>query len=226
MNFKGYEYYWDSSSVSGKQKLVYTDKKKNFEVKYFDEVFITDSIKIAKGYYIPPEYSVLADKIILHGIKPDFILERDTALVVTRYKFKDVKFSETPYEGRQSVTFDYFVYSELVIIPKGSYLFLTKQKSARVLTHLLEPKSADSFVQWGFMNQIFEQKEYYEDYVMEKLAEEMLANDSELKKEFEEKLMTDEVFKNNPQARLDFFYERSPYPDKQHNVYPIFRIEN
>jgi hypothetical protein len=89
----------------------------------------------------------------------------------------------------------------------------------------LEPKSADSFVQWGFMNQIFEQKEYYEDYVMEKLAEEMLKNNPELKKEFEEKLKTDEAFRNNPRARLDFFYERSPYPDKQLNVYPIMRID-
>ncbi|MCK7523764.1 MAG: hypothetical protein MZV64_42150 [Ignavibacteriales bacterium] len=90
---------------------------------------------------------------------------------------------------------------------------------------MLEPKSADSFVQWGFMNQIFEQKEYYEDYVMEKLAEEMLENDPEIKKEFEEKLKTDEAFRNSSKARLDFFYERSPYPDKQLNVYPILRIE-
>jgi hypothetical protein len=80
-------------------------------------------------------------------------------------------------------------------------------------------------VQWGFMNQIFEQKEYYEDYVMEKLAEEMLENDAELKKEFEEKLISDENFRNSSKARLDFFYEKSPYPDKQLNVYPILRVE-
>jgi len=43
--------------------------------------------------------------------------------------------------------------------------------------------------------------------------------------EFEEKLTTDENFRNNPKARLDFFYERSPYPDKQLNIYPILRIE-
>ena len=145
--------------------------------------------------------------------------------MVTRYKFKDVKFSETSYEGRQTVTFSYDTYSEEVIIPKGSYLFLTDQRSTRILTHLLEPKSADSFVQWGFMNQIFEQKEYYEDYVMEKLAEEMLANDPELKKEFEEKLKSDKAFRNSSKARLDFFYDRSPYPDKQLNVYPIMRID-
>ena len=60
---------------------------------------------------------------------------------------------------------------------------------------------------------------------MEKLAEEMLKNNPELKKQFEEKLKSDEAFSNSSKARLDFFYDRSPYPDKQLNVYPILRIE-
>jgi murein tripeptide amidase MpaA len=224
-NFKGYEYYWDSSTVSGAKKLVYSDHKKDFEVKYFNDIVVSDTIKVAKGYYIPPEYSFLADKLRLHGLNSILIEDELKDVEVTRYKFKDVKFAESPYEGRQSVTFNYDTYTEEVNIPEGSFFFLTDQRTAKVLTHLLEPKSSDSFLQWGFMNQIFEQKEYYEDYVMEKLAEEMLENDPELKKEFEEKLKTDEAFRNNPRARLDFFYERSPYPDKQLNVYPILRIE-
>jgi len=225
MNFKGYEYFWDSSAISGTQKLVYTDRKKDFEVKYFNDVTVTDSIKVAKGYYIPPEYSFLVDRLKPHGLNSILIDAELKDVEVTRYKFKDVKFAAGPYEGRQSVTFNFDTYTEKINIPKGSFFFLNDQRTARVLTHLLEPKSSDSFVQWGFMNQIFEQKEYYEDYVMEKLAEEMLTNDPELKKEFEEKLKTDETFRNNPTARLDFFYERSPYPDKQLNVYPILRVE-
>ena len=150
---------------------------------------------------------------------------KDTSIQAIRYKFNDVKFSETPYEGRQTVTFNYENYEEKVNLTAGSFYVPTNQRTIKIITHLLEPKSADSFVRWGFMNQIFEQKEYYEDYVMEKLAEEMLENDPELRKEFEERLMNDENFKNNTKARLDFFYERSPYPDKQLNVYPILRIE-
>jgi len=225
VNFKGYEFYWDSSVVSGAKKLVYTDTKKDFVVNYFNDVVVTDSIKVAKGYYIPPEYSFLVEKLKLHGTDPFFFVRKSRTDTVTRYKFKNVKFSESSYEGRQTATFDYETYNDVVEIPQGSYLFLSEITNARLLTHLLEPKSEDSFVRWGFMNQIFEQKEYYEDYVMEKLAEEMLANNSELKKEFEEKLRSDEQFRNNSKARLDFFYERSPYPDKQLNVYPILRIE-
>ncbi|MBE0570104.1 MAG: M14 family metallopeptidase [Ignavibacteriaceae bacterium] len=223
-NFKGYEYYWDSSEVSGTKKLVYTNTEKNFDVKYYDDVIITDSIKAAKGYYIPAEYSFLINKLELHGIHP-IRLMKDTSIQAIRYKFSGVKFSETPYEGRQTVTFNYENYEEKVNLTAGSFYVPSNQRTIKIITHLLEPKSADSFVRWGFMNQIFEQKEYYEDYVMEKLAEEMLANDPELKKEFEEKLNTDESFRNSSKARLDFFYEKSPYPDKQLNVYPILRVE-
>ncbi|HSW53930.1 MAG TPA: M14 family metallopeptidase [Ignavibacteriaceae bacterium] len=225
MNFKGYEYYWDASAVSGTNRLIYTNNKKDFKVKYFTDVFVKDSVNVAKGYYIPPEYSYLVNRISLHGIELGSIVRRDSVVTVTKYKFKEVKYEPTSYEGRQRVSFVCDTYTEEVKIPAGSFYYSTDSRTARVLTHLLEPKSSDSFVQWGFMNQIFEQKEYYEDYVMEKLAEEMLENDPELKKEFEEKLETDEAFRNNSSARLDFFYERSPYPDKQLNVYPLLRVE-
>ena len=225
INFKGYDYYWDSSAVSGTKRLVYTDREKFLQIKYFDELLITDSVKVAKGYYIPPEYSFLVEKLKLHGVNPNLITNDNRIEKVSRYKFKNVKLSENSYEGKQLVTLEYETFTDEAVVLIGSYLFLSETSNARLLTHLLEPKSADSFIRWGFMNQIFEQKEYYEDYVMEKLAEEMLENDPELKREFEEKLRTDEEFKNNPRARLDFFYKRSPYPDKHLNVYPILRIE-
>ena len=75
------------------------------------------------------------------------------------------------------------------------------------------------------MNSIFEQKEYFENYVMEKIAEQMLVNDSKLKKDFETRLLEDEDFRNDVRARLNFFYERSPYFDDKYRVYPVFKIE-
>jgi len=43
---------------------------------------------------------------------------------------------------------------------------------------------------------------------MEKLAEEMLNKDAELRKEFKAKLNENEEFRNNPKERLFFFYKR------------------
>jgi hypothetical protein len=59
---------------------------------------------------------------------------------------------------------------------------------------------------------------------LEKLAREMLAKDVNLRKEFEERLK-DERFAKSPFARLNFFYERSPYYANQRiGIYPVGRI--
>ena len=89
---------------------------------------------------------------------------------------------------------------------------------------LLEPKSDASFVKWGMLNQIFERKEYFEVYSMTPIAEKMSREHPEWEKEFQEKLETDEKFKENMYARLNFWYEKSPYYDEQYFVYPILRV--
>jgi hypothetical protein len=228
INFKGYEYYWEPSEISGTEKLVYTNKKKHFTIKYYNDVIVTDSVKVPKGYLIPREWGKFVQKMNEeHGVDYKTFNNNPTRTAhvnVEKYKFSNVKFNESSYEGRQRMSFDIDVIKEEVILDQEMIYVPTNQKAVRVIANLLEPQSADSYVRWGFMNQIFERKEYYEDYVMEKVAEEMLANNPELKMEFESKLKNDEAFKNDPRARLDFFYERSPYFDKQKNVYPILRV--
>ena len=90
--------------------------------------------------------------------------------------------------------------------------------------NLLEPEAPDSLVHWGFFNARFEHKEYAENYILEKLAREMLAGNPGLREEYEKKLASDASFAANPRARLEFFYRRSPYWDKQMNLYPVGRI--
>jgi len=224
INFKGYEYYWEPSYISGTEKLVYTNSKKDFTVKYYNEIFLTDSVKIPKGYLIPLEWENFADKMNgLHNVKTD-LFSMGTSVSIEKYKLFNVEFDSVSYEGRQRVNFNCKILKEEITLDQDMIYIPTNQKSVGVIVNLLEPKSADSYVRWGFMNQIFEQKEYYEDYVMEKIAEEMLVNDPDLKREFEYNLENDEKFKDDPRARLDFFYERSPYVDKQKNFYPILRV--
>jgi hypothetical protein len=88
----------------------------------------------------------------------------------------------------------------------------------------LEPDGPDSLVAWGFFNAIFEQKEYAEAYIMEKIAREMLAKDENLRREFEQRVASDEKFASSASARLNFFFERSPYFDKRVSLYPVGRI--
>lgn len=221
--FKGYEYKKEPSEISGTDRIVYTNNPKEFKLKFYRDVIVADSIQIPDYYIIPAEWSALVDRMSFHGIQ-FFKSDYDTIVTVERYRFKNVKFANNSYEGRQRVSFEVESFEEEVNIPAGSLIIPTNQRTIKIIAHLLEPKCEDSFVQWGFMNQIFEQKEYFENYVMEKIAEEMLAKDSNIRKEFEEKLKNDESFRKNAYERLNFFYKRSPYWDRNLNVYPIMKL--
>ena len=52
----------------------------------------------------------------------------------------------------------------------------------------------------------------------------MMAEDPDLRIEFEERLASDPIFAASPQQRLQFFYKRSPYWDPELNLYPVGRI--
>jgi hypothetical protein len=205
-------------------KVEYTGNQFEDTIPFFNSVDITDSITLPYCYVIPREWSIVAERMRMHGVN---IVEstQDQRALATRYKFRDVKFASSPYEGRQSVTCNYDTFEDSVTIAAGSYIVYPDQRALRLIVHSLEPKSPDSFLRWGFMNAIFEQKEYFEEYVMEKVALEMIQNNPQLKQEFEDRLTGDPEFAKSPRRRLQFFYERSPYIDSRQNLYPIFRIE-
>ena len=159
----------------------------------------------------------------MHGVHLERLKEPIT-VEVESYRFSDIKWQEKPYEGRHTVTYKTEKFKETRTFPAGTVVTPLNQRAARVAVHALEPDAPDAFVAWGFMDAIFEQKEYAEDYVMEALAPEMLSKDSQLKDEFETRLRTDTSFAKSPSARLDFFYRRSPYWDRQINLYPVARL--
>ena len=98
------------------------------------------------------------------------------------------------------------------------------QPGARVALHLLEPDAPDSLARWGYFDAIFEPKEYAEERVLEGWARDLVAADPKLKAEFEAKVAADPVFAASARARLNFFYERTPYYDDRLNLYPVGRI--
>jgi hypothetical protein len=123
IDFKGYEYYRDSPKISGSNKLVYTDVKKDFRIKYFNDVVPMNSIKLPKVYLIPKEWSKLVDILKIHGIQVDY-LKVDSIFEVTKYRFKKVKFANSSYEGRQRVDFEYDLIREKRTVPSGTFYIL------------------------------------------------------------------------------------------------------
>ena len=107
----------------------------------------------------------------------------------------------------------------------GSVRVPTNQPLGDLAVVLLEPSSPDSFFQWGFFDQVLQQTEYIEGYILEPMAEQMLASDPKLAEEFREKLATDETFRASPNDRLRWFYSRTPFIDERWKLYPVGREE-
>jgi len=97
----------------------------------------------------------------------------------------------------------------------------TDQPLGVLAVNLLTAESPDSFWSWGFFNSTLVVAEEPEEYVMEPMARKMLAEDPKLKAEFEQKLKDDKAFAKDAQARLQWFYQRTPFYDVNAYVYPV-----
>jgi murein tripeptide amidase MpaA len=222
-HLKGVEALTDTSDVSGKGRVVFGTKPVDYTIPLYDKVKVTKSVAPPLYYIVPPQWKDVIEILAAHGLHMQR-LSAPAELEVESYRFSEVKWASAPFEGRLRVSYKTAVVRERRTFAAGSVVIPLAQAASRVAIHLLEPDAPDSFVSWGFFNAIFEQKEDAEDYKLEKLAREMLSKDENLRREFEERLKNDAKFAASPEARLHFFYERSPYWDTRMNLYPVGRI--
>jgi hypothetical protein len=223
--FKGFEWYDEYSELTGSTVRKYTNKPMEIEIPIFNKANSEKKINVPVAYLIPQQFSEIIEVLKTHQIKFN-VLKSAKSIKVEKYRFEDVRFAPSPYEGRQLPSFKCTPFIENVDAEAGTLIVYTNQRQLRVIVNLLEPEAPDSFVNWGFFNAFFERKEYAEAYVMEPFAKQMIKEDSQLRTDFYKRLNEDESFRNNGGERLDFFYKRSPFYDKGENVYPILRMVN
>ncbi|HEY8185315.1 MAG TPA: M14 family metallopeptidase [Pyrinomonadaceae bacterium] len=219
---KALEYHTQMSDISGAPYVLFGTKPVDMTVPMYNDLRVKTAVAPPLYYIVPVQWKEVIEVLRAHGLKLQTTKD-PLAIDIESYRFVDVKWAGGPFEGRLMPEFKAEVVHERRTFPAGSVIVPLAQESAKVAINLLEPEAPDSLVHWGFFNATFEEKEYAENYVLEKLAREMLANDPGLREEFKQKL-ADPTFAANPRARLQFFYERSPYWDKQMNLYPVGRI--
>lgn len=224
VDFKGFDYSIKKSDLTNGDWFVYDPTKPvTMRVPFFNKNVVDKTVKLPAAYIVPIEWTEVIDRLALHGIRTEK-LDKDSTVTVTILHFKTFEFRKAPYEGRIGVTVTTEEKQEKRTFPKGSVIVPTDQRTARVIAFLLEPTASGSLVEWGFFNTVFEQKEYGETYVMEKLAREMLASDPLLKKEFEETIKDNPAYKDKQYEMLNWFYNRSKYKDVNYLVYPVGKI--
>ncbi|MBD3168752.1 MAG: peptidase M14 [candidate division Zixibacteria bacterium] len=221
----GFESEVIDSDISGDKWVRWNKKPVDFDIRIFRKADPAESVTIPEAYIIPPQFLEQIRILELHGVEVGR-LSADQVIGVESYKFSNIDWADSPYESHFTVDFDLERVNELREYPAGSAVILCNQRTNKVIAELLEPDAYDSFVRWGFFSSIFERKEYFEDYVMEPMARDMLEEDPDLRAEFERLLEEDSTFAGSPRERLNFFYRRTPYYDQNYRVYPVGRVMN
>jgi hypothetical protein len=202
---------------------VYFDTPINTATMLHDQVETTVSAQLPAAYVIPRQWTALIDLLHLHGVQTD-TLSRQEQLSATVMRLLEPKWTEQPFEGRHRVEFRVERHDEPRTLPEGSIVVRMQQRAARVALNLLEPDAPDSAVKWGMLDTIFEEKEYAAPYALEPLAQSLELQRDELRMAYQKRLREDAAFAGDPKARLLWWYERSPYADKDRYVYPVFRL--
>ncbi len=226
IDFLGYAYTIEPSTVSGKKWIHYDDTKPQvWTVPFADELVPVVTATAPKGgYLVPPQWAdLVAAKLKAHGLLSARVKAGRAKARVERFHAVDPRFRPQPFEGHMVVQLQGAWQEEERDVPAQSLFVPIAQPHASLVLHLLEPLGPDSLASWGLFNAHLEQKEYMEDYVAEAAARKML-EDPSVKAAFEKKL-EDETFKKNPDARLRFFFERHPAFDAELGVLPVWRTD-
>lgn len=215
------------SEITGAMVNRFLAQKDDIDTVIHDEIDTTVEAKMPLGYLIPSAFKEIADELALHGVemsRTGRAIEDD----FETYRFYNVKFANTSFEGHVMLDFDARLVKEKIRIPAGSFWVPMKQRRARLILSMLEPAAPDSLAKWGFLNAVFEGGGRggvgVGEYLSEPIARRMMADSPELRKEFEERLKSDPQFAADPRARLRWWFEKSKYEPGDAGRYPVVRV--
>ena len=247
--FKGYKWTITKSEISGAEWVSYLrDQPITITIPRRVALKTTLSVTLPAAYIVPAEWTLIIDVLAAHGLQMKRLAKPWTGEVAV-YRCETPQWAQQPFEGhhvaswpepRRASAAEFVVREaglgdnrpgcrsavEKASFAAGSVVVTTDQRASKVAMHWLEPEAPDSALQWGLLDAIFEQKEYGEGYVLERLARKMIAADPKLKQEFDQKLASDPQFAESRSARLNWFYQHSPWWDSRLGLYPVGRLSS
>ena len=223
--FKGIASEKYDSYVTGQPNVRWIGKATEEVIPVLAMTKATAIVRRPAHYYLPAAWSPIVAILERQGIQVER-LETTRSLGVERYRLPDASLdaANSPFEGRTLFKpGDPVVERSTVQLRAGSFAISTDQALGTLAVVLLEPQAPDSLFQWGYFGGILQRTEYFEAYVMEPMAQAMLDADPSLRAAFAARLEEDADFAADANARLRWFYEKTPFYDQEHRVYPVYR---
>ncbi|MHC4953820.1 MAG: M14 family metallopeptidase [Planctomycetota bacterium] len=222
VKFLGVEQEVRPEPLTGGERVVWTGKPVTLEIPLLERNVPDLLVDRPAAYWVPPAWREVIARLDAHGIAVERLKEA-RQVEVEQYRVNKPELAKTPFEGHVRVSAEFEKLTRTVTYPPGTVRVTTDQPLGDLAMHLLEPAAPDSLFRWGFFLEILQRTEYVENYVMVPLAESMLKSDPKLKKAYEERVASDKEFREDAGARLRWFYERTPYFDKEWRIYPVGR---
>lgn len=221
IQFKGMSYEIAQSDISKAPYVKWTGQAKeyvDFPV-YWEKVPAIET-DVPAAYWIPPQYQDVIQRLEIHGVKMTRI-SAPKKLELQQLVASEPKVAAKSFEGRVGVSATFTPQWQHIELAPGSVRVSTDQALGALAVALLQPQAPDSFFSWGFFHGMFERTEYFETYAIIPWIEQQLAADPKLKQQFEQAIAADPGLQKDGRARLNWFYERSPFYDQQYLKYPI-----
>lgn len=220
-DFKGVAHESFRSAASGGKEVRWLGRPVTQPMPVFGQV-PDKVVTLPEAWWVPSTKPDVIALLKLHGIEFETIAEHRTVdLDMVRLVGPELAGVD---EGHVPLTVKNYVHARRrEVFPAGSVRVPSAQPLGLLAAAMLEPEGKDSLLAWNMFPEILQRTEYMEGYMIAPLADRMLAENPALKKEFEAKLAADRRFAADPDARLGWFYERTPYYDERYLLYPIGR---
>jgi hypothetical protein len=223
--WKGYRAGTKPSAVSGLPRLYYDhDHPTDTVVPWMDRFVPALTITKPKAYLIPQAWREVIERLELDGVPMEVLTER-RKMDADLQRIAGYRTASSPYEGHylhHGIT-TAMEPGAMELLP-GDVLVPMGHPTDRLVMEILEPRASDSFFAWGFFDAILQQKEWFSAYVFEDIAAELLAKDPALRRELEAAKAADRTLAKDAWGQLYWVYQRSPYFEPGHQLYPVGRL--
>jgi len=211
-----------TSPVTRRSYARYLDEKLARQVPFCDRLKPARTATMPRGYLMDRAWGKVAETLRRHSIDVKMLTEPFDA-DVELFRFASVAFAQMPYQGHHPITaLEGDFTADRRIFPAGTYWVPLDQPAGITAMHLLEPRSPDALLVWNAFDTIFERGIVLENWALEENALHLLA-DSTIRAEYEAAL-EDSAFAADPDARLEFFFQKTPFVEKGEKLYPVYRV--
>lgn len=222
VDFEAWEHGVVTSEVTGRPRVVWSRTPVTHRIPFYAKLKPARQVRLPRGYLLGRPWGHLAEKAWLHGLQVERTVE-EGLLDVETYRIEGMTWAEKPFQGHHIASASVATRTERRTIPAGSWWIPLDQPSAPVAVFLFEPESPDGLLAWNYFDNLLERKEGVESNVLEAMAAEALA-DPGVRAAYEAALRADPAMLEDPDRRLWWFYERSPFFDSEVGLYPVFRV--